>query len=532
MELIFIEDETETRKGILKYVNWEKLGIDSVIPFANPLEALSYAKHAHIDIVLSDIRMPHMDGIQLCQSILNINPSASIIFISGYSDKEYLLNAIKMSAVDYVEKPVNISQLEAAITKAVRQILTRQNTKQSAPAAFQNNLQLYTNQIITDLIHGHVPFTDAASSSDIHDLQHAFLENFPLNSRDFYRVYLWCCHDNTNAFDVSVQTIFALLKKQPGMLPFLIFKKDEHNYLLLTRFSSRLACDTQQLDMILMQGIRKVHAEHSISCSYGNLLQGAENITTSYQQAVLAIQKTFYNGYGTILPYPENGGISVLPVNSTYPFAPIKELEEELRKHDRTACENCLKNFYKSIQTHTDILPDMIKNEYFQLLSVFSKESSQISADLSSESPTRFFWKQLNSLQTLEECHNFCLSELTRYFDRLKDTISDKKIISEVIQYIQKQYSNHDLYIEQIAKAVHLSPNYLSSLFKKETGKTIGSYITEVRLKQSCYLLNSDRKISDIALSVGYTDVNYYSKLFKKFYHVTPSEYRNHISIK
>lgn len=110
--------------------------------------------------------------------------------------------------------------------------------------------------------------------------------------------------------------------------------------------------------------------------------------------------------------------------------------------------------------------------------------------------------------------------------------MSDKKIILDVMQYIQNYYSNHNLYIDQIAKWVHMSPNYLSTLFKKETGKTIGNYITEIRLKQSCQLLESDKKLCDIASSVGYTDVNYYSKLFKKYYHVTPSEYRKHSSIK
>ena len=113
MKLLFIDDEEETRKGIEKNINWEKLSIHSLVSFSNPFEALHYLETEDVDIVLSDIRIPQMDGITLCREILQKNPSVSIIFISGYSDKEYLMNAIQMSAVDYIEKPVSIPKLES-----------------------------------------------------------------------------------------------------------------------------------------------------------------------------------------------------------------------------------------------------------------------------------------------------------------------------------------------------------------------------------------------------------------------------------
>lgn len=280
-----------------------------------------------------------------------------------------------------------------------------------------------------------------------------------------------------------------------------------------------------------MQGIRQVHGEHSISCSYGDLLQGAENIRTSYNQSVIAMQQNFYSGYGALLSCQDSPSVPDTQ-KAPSPTAPLSALTEGIRSHNRSACEECLKEFYQSCKARTDILSDIIKNEYFKLLSVFTAENPPVSAPQGPDTAIRFLWKQLNGLETLEECHNFCLSEIAQYFDRLESMASDKKIILEVMQYVQKHYHNHDLYIDVIAKQVHMSPNYLSSLFKKETGKTIGNYITEVRLEQSCRLLSSDKKLLDIALAVGYTDMNYYSKLFKKYYHVTPSEYRNRANIK
>lgn len=512
-------------------MDWEKLGISCVVPFENPLEALERAGQETVDIVLSDIRMPHMDGIELCRNILKINPSASIIFISGYSDKEYLLSAIQMSAVDYVEKPVNVPQLESVLERAVlriRQLRSMQKDQQAALEIVQKNRQMYIDQLVAKLIHGQLSFTDSVPESPA--LQ-TLLEKFPLNSSDFYRVYLWRCRKNTTNFDAAIQSAFALLKNQKDMPGFLISRKDEQNCLFLLRFSSQLSCDTSKIGMLFMQGIRQVHGEHSISCSYGDLLQGAENIRTSYNQSVIAMQQNFYSGYGALLSCQDSPSVPDTE-NAPSPTAPLSALTEGIRSHSRSACEECLKEFYRSCKARTDILSDIIKNEYFKLLSVFAPENPPVSAPQGPDTAIRFLWKQLNGLETLEECHNFCLSEIAQYFDRLESMASDKKIILEVMQYVQKHYHNHDLYIDTIAKQVHMSPNYLSSLFKKETGKTIGNYITEVRLEQSCRLLSSDKKLLDIALAVGYTDMNYYSKLFKKYYHVTPSEYRNCANIK
>ena len=483
--------------------------------------------------------MPQMDGIQLCRRVLESNPSVSIIFISGYSDKEYLLSAIQLSAVDYVEKPVSVPRLEAVIEKAVHKRLQAhsiQKNQETALEIVQKNRQIYIDQLVTDLIHGQVPSSVHVSDRESFPPGNTLQEQVPLNDTDFYRIYLWRARTNTMGFKNAMQAIGKLLANSGILPPFFISQKDERSYLFLIRFSSHLACDSQKIDRLLLYGLRRDHMEQSISCSYGGLLQDVRNIRESYNQAVLAMQTIFFSGYGTILPYQENGRncerlkhpehTAAEPVS---PAAPLTALTEGIRKQDRACCETCLNEFYHACQGRTDILPDMIKNEYFKLISVFVENSPQLTIMHSPDPEMKYLWKHITSLETLEECHRYALGEIEQFFDNLDGIISDKKIILEVMRFIQAHYSDHELYIDQIAKHVHMSPNYLSTLFKKETGKTIGSYLTEIRLEQSCKLLpQTERKLSDIALEVGYTDTNYYSKLFKKYYHMTPSEYRNH----
>lgn len=119
MRLLIVEDETATRNGLQKHIRWEQCGVDEVMAQSNPATALLTCEHFRPDIILSDIRMPGMTGIDMCAAARKLLPDVQIVFLSGYSDKEYLLSAISLSVIRYVEKPVNPQELEDAIRQAV-----------------------------------------------------------------------------------------------------------------------------------------------------------------------------------------------------------------------------------------------------------------------------------------------------------------------------------------------------------------------------------------------------------------------------
>lgn len=119
-KILIVDDEEKTRQGLADYVDWEKLGIDGVKTAGNSEEAIKLCARFVPDIILSDIRMPGMNGIELCTYIKEQIPDCEIIFLSGYADKEYLKAAIELNAVSYVEKPVDIEEIEATIRKALR----------------------------------------------------------------------------------------------------------------------------------------------------------------------------------------------------------------------------------------------------------------------------------------------------------------------------------------------------------------------------------------------------------------------------
>ena len=301
MRLLFIDDVEETRRGIEKNVNWEKLRIHSVVSFSNPFAALSCLEKEPVDIVLSDIRIPQMDGIELCRRILQRNPSVSIIFISGYSDKEYLMNAIQLSAVDYIEKPVSVPKLEDAIARAVdRQLHARtlRQQQKSAVEILQKNRQMFLDQLMQKLIRS--PLTLSEKDREL----------FPLDGSHFYRIYLVSARPGTLRFQNLQKTLEAALADS-GLAPaFFSSRKDEDTFLFLLCFSSPQACDSLGIDQLLLQLLRWEHMKEFVCCAYGQLLQGAQCIAESFRQAATALQGIFFQGYGTVLPYlpPGKGG--------------------------------------------------------------------------------------------------------------------------------------------------------------------------------------------------------------------------------
>ena len=134
LKLLIVEDEKATRKGLLAHIDWGRFGITEIAEAADGLEGLATAKQMRPDIVISDIRMPGLSGIELAQRLVAELPKCRIIFLSGHSDKEYLKAAIRFGVVSYVEKPIDLHELQEAISLAARKCSEKQEAQPGAPS--------------------------------------------------------------------------------------------------------------------------------------------------------------------------------------------------------------------------------------------------------------------------------------------------------------------------------------------------------------------------------------------------------------
>lgn len=120
--LLIVDDEWQTRKGLRELVCWQELGIEVVGDVGDGREALTLVQELKPDILLTDVRMPHMDGMELSRQVRGMLPQIAIVFISVYSDADYLRNALRLDAVDYLYKPIHMEELKRTMSSLVERL--------------------------------------------------------------------------------------------------------------------------------------------------------------------------------------------------------------------------------------------------------------------------------------------------------------------------------------------------------------------------------------------------------------------------
>ena len=525
IKLLIIDDETTTRKGLVKYIDWKAMGIETIKEAKDGIEGLEIAFSFRPDIILSDIRMPGMNGIELATCIKEQIPNCKLIFLSGYSDKEYLKAAIHLNAISYIEKPINLAEVKEVIKKAVDQCLEegeKRLAEEKMIKALSESLPLIKKKIVTSLIN--LPAAPDDLQKDIN------LVGAHFESCDRYTVVivqLVLPRQQTNVENLATGgKILQLMDNSLHDIEHVCAFEDQQHIIAI--LSGAAAYNRRRLQTIL-ESLHAQIKENDFSCnnlffSVGQTVLGMDRIWQSYQKALIFLQKLVFLGYGPIVFYEDK---------SDEPNCWSDDISSQLRDllqiQHKVEAFRFIENLCREISFHKDIRVDEVKNIFFKLADVLAHEAERrgVNFDEAGEFHKNYLWAQIYGFQTLQEIKKYLLDEMIHLFDGIEEMESNSKSVFYVMKYIQKHYTTYDLSNKTLADYVHLTPTYLSWLFKKETGKTLGEYVIEVRIEKSKELLRESHiKLFEVARKVGYSDANYYAKVFKKQTGLTPSKFR------
>jgi two-component system response regulator YesN len=521
--------------------SWEQLNITTVLIAKNGLEALELLKENRPDILLTDVRMPKMDGLELAEHIRRIYPDCKIIFLSGYADKDYLKKAIHLKAVNYIEKPINPDEIKAVIQETVALCLEEYQKNQQL-LQLQNSLterQSYLRQtLVLDLIQGSTDNTTAR----IAQLTAKYTNTFPNLSSDYrYQVaYLtlhWEPGLEPTLKEQSKETLLQLFSSSnPGFAPECLAGFDELGNLILIipgkmgvdRFGAASGTagffDAMNLFRNILEKVRKIAADHFTAfIGIGTGPECIDQIPESYRTAVTAAAYQFYLGSNQIYSY---NAINDTPFQiERHQFNLFKEY---LNKDNQEAAEELVGQLTNQALICRDRNIDRVKNIYFHLLMVvFEVALERELIDPFGKDEKSYFWQEIDGKRTLKELSEYVITSIRGIFSRLDEQDGASRKAYEIMRFIRENYADKELSIQTIGAHVYISPTYLCAFFKKTTGKTINEFITEVRIEKAKQLLKDSRiKLYEVATSVGFTDVNYFSTLFKRNVGYTPSEFR------
>ncbi|HEY5587109.1 MAG TPA: response regulator [Ruminiclostridium sp.] len=534
-KVMVIDDEENIRLGIVEGIDWNSYEIEIVCQAANGRDALILAKKHMPEIILLDINMPLMNGLEFSRKVKEFLPNSFLIVLTGYDEFEYAKESIQLGVSDYLLKPISPADLIAAVLKARDKVIAgAQHEKfiDDLKQEIRQNLPLLREKLISDILHD--SFLEYKIESKLQYLD----INFPadkfaaltLEIDDFYKIA-----QKSDEMDRQL-TMFAVKKiadetmnenqwglsliSNDGFLEALICLAPSTHYNLKDILNNTAESIRKNIERYL---------NFTVSIGIGNIYSGLSQVSCSYKEAYNSLKYTPFRGNNKIYDISYLNLSSPFLVN--YPFEKEIVMINNLKACNGKAMDS-LEDIFSEIEAYEDSvhLLGYFKTFSYQLLLAVLK--LLISLDINHEN-IKIKYDYLFNNSSLIKDISYLKEELRDLLNECQDYIikskgvSYRKEIGNVKNYINENYSR-DIALKEISASVFMNPNYLCTLFKSEVGETINNYIIKVRMEKAMGLLQrTELKIFEIADMVGYSNTNYFSYAFKKYTGIPPNEYKS-----
>ncbi|OAS18020.1 response regulator [Paenibacillus oryzisoli] len=526
VKILIVDDELLVRTTVKLLLDWEKNGYHICGEAKDGIEALFMVKECNPDIVLTDVKMPKMGGIELMNTLKVQYPHIQVIILSNYDDYDYVRSALKDGVVDYILKHnLHASTMLDTLLRAKEQLANNTNTFRSLD---QNNLLALRNKFTLDLLSGLYREEEIEQRLAVLDIK--------LDLRNIC-VIIMCVdgYKQKNA-ERSMKEIslfnFAILNIIEEIL------KDEDNgaichvateqFVLLRSFKYAVSSSTnEQGTMQVLDRVRlslKRYLNITVSFSIGPNARNIVDLKSSYEVARVQMTLKFLKGKNTVIKESS-------PTQMTNSFKGISlEMEKSLiamiHLEDSEKTKTMLNQVFQIIiQRSLDIYSSqMIFNDLISIVNRICKELHvEIKKVYNNKPPS----EAIQIFESINDARHWFHQVFDRLFEELLETGEkyDSLHVNRAITYIHKQYAK-DISLDSTAQSINISKVYLSKIFKEQVGIGFTEYLAEVRLKKVSVLLKEGvQELREIAANCGFHNYPYFFSVFKKRYGVTPKQY-------
>jgi len=500
-------------------VQWEKLGITEIVQADDGADALEKCAGFEPDILLTDIRMPIMDGMQLARSVQGRWPRVKIIFISGYSDKEYLKNAIRLGAVRYIEKPIQADELLDALKSTVELIRNENRQQDRLCEASRREEIRKSERMALSLAEGRacdVPAPANAEHVAYISTVVKIIDNVPVAQKmAMYEKLALLFYENRGRFDQTGFRLCFTSTADPMIIHIMSESSDANmkNYMSVSNFCSLLR--------------KKAWLEHIPTVTgVGEFVASAPDLKHSCETAVLALNQAFFKEPGCICFYKR---LSKLEYD--FPQQHIEDFAKALTGENSGRAVLIIRGVASEIRRYPDLSRQKILRYFYLLACRLIQYADEYTVTVFGDiGEAQDLWMYINRFQFFNQLVDFLVASVEDYFSQLNGGRYDNRIVREIIKYIRKNYADPNLSIISISDHVNLSPTYICRVFKEATDSTINKNILQFRMQKAQELIRDNTtKVNEVARSVGYRNGNYFSFQFKKYTQYSPSEYREKV---
>lgn len=537
-KLLLVDDEEEVRKGILQKIEWETYGFEIAGEAENGKDALEIAERTIPDVIITDIKMPFMDGLTLSELLKEKIPTIKIIILTGFEEFEYAQRAVKLNLTEYVLKPVSSLELIEILIKVKSQIdyeVAQKRDVQVLKEHYVKNLPVLREKFLSDLVSSRLSKNEIMGKIESYKLDldgNGFIVS--LISIDYYKI-------SFNGFDgpedkellkYAVYNIAEeIVKKHNSGIVFL-----NNDYIVLLTVSGEKESETIiKSIMPSMEEIRQCvekYLEFTITIGIGSFCSDITNVRQSYKDAVSAIDYRLIIGNNRVICIDD-----VEPQYSQKVF--FNELKERklvisIKVGTEKEIIETIESFFDEI---TGLKASFIDYQLYMLeiLTVILKTARDLNINISNViAPDCDLFVELHNFTDIHEAKAWIIAICTKiagYISRDRQN-TYYQLVKSAKDFINSRFCERDITIDRVCKHLHISPAYFSTIFKRETKVTFTNYLMQLRMDAAKELLRTtDLKTFEVSDKIGFSEPNYFSYCFKRNFSISPTEYRNNLKL-
>lgn len=536
---MIVDDEQITLSGLTSCTDWGAFHIGEIRTASNGLQALELAQVFQPNIILTDIAMPKMDGVELAQRIVEILPTCKIVFITGYWELDYCKCAFKSGVADYILKPVDIDELKNTIRTVVKEIQEHQFQliyMREMEEKLRQALPIMRTKFFISLLSGHI-------TEEMYLRERLSLLEITMPYDGLYDVLAIKTNEiaprplSESIYDrglremaltnIATETICKYWKG-------LCLEVRESEYFCIVYLNEQtlsvqdLAPEdaitnlAQQLHVAIQQRLGL-----TVTIGVGKWVSSISAVHQSARAAEILMRQGFFRETGSIILADR----IAQQYDTSLSFSEMQQIADLLRIGDLDGAITGIKHILECVRNEPNAGKNYGMGIFAQLFGIIIGnilEGTQICDEVLIHCHTDF--STMMQCQTLNEVGSAMIG-LCEYLhgQLMRSRNQENRIILEIKEYIRQHY-REKLSVAQIAANVYLSASYVCLLFKQETDTTIVQYITDLRIQESARLIReTNLRLLDISYEVGYQDMKYWSRLFKKSMGMAPSEYRSRL---
>lgn len=536
LKVFLVEDESIVREGLKKNIPWQEYGYQFMGEASDGEMALPMIRKIRPDVLITDIKMPFMDGLALSQIVTQEIPDIRIIIISGYDEFEYAQRAIRVGVEQYLLKPITRGALRKVLLE-IREKIETEKEQKNYLETFQNEMKEYEDYSRRSFLEK--VFGGVLSVQQIYEEAAKLSLELDAPCYNLVLLSLQAKHQNP---EIAVREPEGINRVREALLRFfmrfpeyLAFRWNISLYGILIKGETERM---EELEQRCISNIEKICREEEFSMEWyaaiGRPVERLSLLPECYTKVNHILAHRFFNPQQHILT--EKDAVEFLPGKDTKSFESVDSakvnpeiIQGFLREGKQEEIEDFVNGYLAGVK---DALESRLFRDYLLLnvrfttvnyMEVLGISKEELLAEDDNEKVREV---SVNS----RDIYGY-IQELLERALILRDRESEnqgKKVLKKGLEYIEEKFSEDTLSLNSVAGAIGVSGNYFSSVFSQEMQMTFIEYVTKKRMDKAKKLLRqSEMHSGDIAAEVGYKDPHYFSFVFKKTVGCTPREYRN-----